>query len=263
MNTPLIDISIASIYKKNGIRVMLPSRMAKCTPDTYNALMRLSAKLELAGGKLYLSDLFRSYDMQLQAHLDYKNKKKSAYSPPPGGSLHEAGRSFDLDLSALQISLQEFWDFAAEEEVSPIIAQPNSKASEAWHFDCRGSHDVVYRYYSAGKGNNFSRPYAAMAASAILTIGQSVDFFEKRQTEATIQAGLIRLGHEIGNMDGYIGDRTRKALQAAGIAQGTLADTLAAVESLLQHKFPAEFAVAQLLDLEAREDTDVPDHVIA
>jgi len=36
-----------------------------------------------------LSDLLRSYDMQLQAHLDYTSGKKSAFSPAPGGSMHE------------------------------------------------------------------------------------------------------------------------------------------------------------------------------
>jgi hypothetical protein len=39
--------------------------------------------------------------MQLQSHLDWKTGKKSAFSPPPGGSLHEAGRALDLDLDSL------------------------------------------------------------------------------------------------------------------------------------------------------------------
>jgi len=262
MKTPLLDISFLSIYTKNGTRVPLPSRMARCTPDTYNALMRLKAKLEQAGGKLYLSDLFRSYDMQFQAHLDWKTGKKKAFSPPPGGSLHEAGRSFDLDLSALKVSLAKFWELAAAEGVSPIIAKPDTKISEAWHFDCRGSHALVYQYYKDGFGKNFDKPYAAMAASAILAIGQHVDYFGDKQSEAAIQAGLIRLGYKLGGIDGNIGEKTNKALSEAGIPGGNLADTLTAVEHLLQQKYPQEYAITQRMDTEAHGDMVIPKHVV-
>jgi hypothetical protein len=82
MKTPLQHIQILSIYKiGQGQRVFLPSRMALCTPDTTAALMGIKRGVESAGGQLYLSDLFRSYDMQFQAHLDYTSGKKSAYSP--------------------------------------------------------------------------------------------------------------------------------------------------------------------------------------
>lgn len=61
-------------------------------PLIQSALQGISDDLRNAGGRLVLSDLFRSYDMQLQAHLDWKIGKKRAYSHPPRGSLHEAGR---------------------------------------------------------------------------------------------------------------------------------------------------------------------------
>lgn len=97
-----------------------------------------------------LSDLLRSYDMQLQAHLDYTSGKKSAFSPAPGGSMHEGGRAFDLDLGALKIKLGQFWDIARKYGVTPIIKSPNPSASEAWHFDCRGSHERIYAYEYSG-----------------------------------------------------------------------------------------------------------------
>ncbi len=102
MRGPLIKIKFDSIY--GGL---LPGRMAHCT---HAALFRLKEKLVDLGADLVLSDLFRSYDMQLQANLDYVTGKKKAYSPPPGGSLHEAGRAFDLDLGKLKkIGLPKFW----------------------------------------------------------------------------------------------------------------------------------------------------------
>lgn len=65
MNNYLIPIQILSIYKTaSGRRVNVPSRMAFCTPDMHNAILNIKQKVEELGDQLYLSDLFRSYDMQ-------------------------------------------------------------------------------------------------------------------------------------------------------------------------------------------------------
>src|SRR5438045_3166741 len=99
MSAPLVKIQYPSIYMSGTTRANLPDRMAKCSPDTKKAIYAIKADLIKEGGDLILSDLFRSYDMQLQSHKDYVMKKKKAFSPPPGGSMHEAGRAFDMDLS--------------------------------------------------------------------------------------------------------------------------------------------------------------------
>ena len=57
----------------------------------------------------------------------------------------------------------------------PIINAPDTKLSESWHFDCRGSHDAVYRYVAFGKAGVSMPPYTQMAHSAILAIGVHVD----------------------------------------------------------------------------------------
>src|SRR5262249_44572585 len=145
MTAPLNDITVMSIYKNSaGQRVPLPKRMAKCTPDMESAIRAVSAEVAQRGGRLFLSDLFRSFDMQLQSHLDWLNGKKKAFSPPPGGSLHEAGRALDLDLDSLGMKLSDFWTLARPHGLLPIIDTPNAGVSEAWHFDCRGSHQIVY-----------------------------------------------------------------------------------------------------------------------
>jgi len=245
MKSPLLPIDILSIYKnKIGDLVPLPSRMAHCTPDTYSAVIKLAKELAKKGGKLILSDMFRSYDMQLQSYQDYSSGKKTAYSPPPGGSFHEAGRAFDLDLSKIKIPLADFWVLAAKQGIGPIIAQPKANQSEAWHFDCRASHQLVYQYYADGKAKNF-KPYAAAAASAILAIGVHVDAFGSNQKQAAIQSGLVRLGKTIGSIDGLIGKNTQKALLESGIHFDlTRIDTmLTEVENLLQQKFPNEYRI--------------------
>jgi D-alanyl-D-alanine dipeptidase len=243
--TPLVAIDILSEYKNSqGDRLPLPARMAKCTPDTYTAVFNVARDLAAAGGRLILSDMFRSHDMQAQSHQDFIAGRKTAFSPAPGGSFHEAGRAFDLDLGAIKIPLRKFWDIAAKYNVVPIIDSPDSSASEAWHFDCRGSHQVVYDYYKHGNGNNF-KPYTAAAASAILAIGVGVDAFGSNQQAAALQSCLIRLGKVIGNLDGIIGKKTKNALGELGLAYdgGDVGPVLEEVSHLVQLQFRAEFTL--------------------
>jgi len=108
MPASLVPISIASIYTVAGQKVPLPKRMALCAADTKMAIFKLAESVTQNSGRLVLSDLFRSYDMQLQAHLDWATGKKKAFSPPPGSSLHEAGRAFDVDLQSLKMPLAQF-----------------------------------------------------------------------------------------------------------------------------------------------------------
>jgi len=246
MPTPLQPVSIESVYEnKAGARIPLPKRMAVAPPDVVAALAGLEADLANAGGKLALSDLFRSYDMQLASYMDYKSGKKTAFSPPPGGSLHEGGRAIDLSLDDLNMPLKKFWPIAAKRGFTPIISTPDSGASESWHFELRGSHTLVYAYYKAGKAKNFDSPYKAMAASAIVSAGVKVDAFTN-QLGAYIQSGLIRLGHDPKGLDGGIGPNTRKALTQAGIEDADLDQLVAAVDAKLQAKFPQEFFASKI-----------------
>jgi hypothetical protein len=241
MAAPLVRVIVISVYEVSGQRVLLPERMARSTPDMKKAMYGIRADVEAAGGKFALSDLFRSYDMQLQAHLDFTSGKKKAFSPPPGASMHEAGRALDLDLKGLKTSLADFWQIAKKRDVVPIIPEPDPKASEAWHFECRGSHQLVYDYYKAGKGTNFSSPAAAMAASAIVAAGLQHDRFKGKEDAAYIQSAVIRLGRDLGNIDGEIGPKTNEVLTNLGISAQTRAVQIQGLDALLQQKFPDEF----------------------
>lgn len=241
MSAPLVSVQVMSIYTRAGDRVLLPARMAFATPDMQMALQRIGADVRDHGGAFFLSDLYRSYDMQLQAHMDYVTGKKKAFSPAPGASMHEAGRAFDVDLDSLRMDLSAFWKIVERHLVVPIIDTPTSGKSESWHFECRGSHQRVYDYYKAGKGKNFSSPAAAMAASAIVATGVKVDKFGTHLQAAQIQSALIRLGSDIGNLDGDIGPRTLDALEKLHLHDVPADQQLAAVELLLQKQFAAEY----------------------
>jgi hypothetical protein len=231
--TPLVPISIASIYN-NGL---LPHRMALCTPDTKKAVEAIAADLHSLGFGLRLSDMFRSYDMQKQAHADYVEGRKKAFSPAPGGSMHEAGRAMDIDLSSIGVPLSKFWEIAKAHGFDPIIDRPDTSLSESWHFDCRGSHGAVYDYVSSGKAGISIPPYAQMSHSSISAIGVPVDAVPS-QDVAYIQSSLIRLGFDPGRIDGVAGDRTRGALEDAGVSLDSPFDALA---NLLRTKFSDEY----------------------
>lgn len=228
----LVPLNILSIYGTNGNKYgPLPSRMALCTPDTRNALLALSDLVERRhGGRFVLSDLFRSYDMQLQAYLDYVTKKKKAFSPAPVGSMHESGRAFDISLADLKpVSLPKFWELSATVGVVPIIGKPVASASESWHFECRGSHQKILDYVKRLGVSSNLKPAAAMAMSAALEAYsiERVASTEKLlkddkgsfldMTTFQIQTRLIRLEVEgsdsIGRLDGLIGPKTRAVLK--------------------------------------------------
>lgn len=243
MFAPLVPIKIASIYDGD-----LPKRMAKCSVDMFAALRGVTSELAASDNALVLSDLFRSYEMQKQSNLDFINKKKKAFSPPPGGSFHEAGRAFDLDLDKIkEMGLAQFWVVAKKHGLLPIISEPKAGVSESWHFDCRGSHARVYDYYAAGRGTNF-KAYTAAAASAIVSIGQKVDALGEDARPGYIQSGLIRLGLEIGNLDGHLGQRSADALRALGIDPSSGLDNVAMlVGEKLRAAFPNEYAAPDVI----------------
>jgi hypothetical protein len=231
--TPLIPIDIASIYHGP-----LPKRLALCTPDTKAAILAVAADLNALGFGLRLSDLFRSHDAQQQAHLDFVQGRKKAFSPPAGGSMHEAGRAMDIDLSSIGVPLAKFWEIAAARGFTPIIDKPESGRSESWHFDCRGSHDAVYRYVTSGRAGSVVAPYTQMSQSGILAIGVVLDTVPT-QDVAFVQAALVRLGADPGKIDGIMGDRTKGALRDLG---ADLDNPVASMDTKLQSTFPAEYA---------------------
>lgn len=240
MSAPIVPITILSIYKnRTGEYVNLPSRNGQGTPDMRAALSRIGKEVNAAGGIFRLSDLYRTYEMQLQAHMDYVSRKKSAFSPPPGGSMHESGRAFDVDVAALRMSLDAFWKIAARHGVVPIIDKPSTALKECWHFECRGSHEKVRAYYAAGKGKNM-KPSEALAASAIVCTGVQVNRF-KDQTGAAIQSALIRLDQDIGNLDGDVGPKSKAAAAALGITATDPQAMLTALEAKLAERFPDEW----------------------
>lgn len=231
--TPLVPVTIASVYKGK-----LPRRMALCTPDTAAGLRNIVQDLRSLGYELRVSDLFRSHEMQKRAHEDYLRRRKNVYSPPPGSSMHEAGRAVDVDLSSVGVPLAKFWEIARAHGFYPVVERPDPALKEAWHFDCRGSHHAVYEHSKKSRGVGQAGPYPQMARSAILAIGVPLESLPDRDV-AFLQSALIRLGFDPGPIDGRLGPRTRAALREAGCPDPEGA--AACLGERLRAAFPLEF----------------------
>jgi hypothetical protein len=113
-----------------------------------------------------------------------------------------------------------------------------SSALEAWHFECRGSHQLVYQY---AVRQGIDRPALQMARSAILDINGRIPGLSGSAYDiAYAQSALIRLGYDPGPIDGLMGHRTRAALDKSGLDKGGMFDVVAAVSNAIAAKFTDE-----------------------
>ena len=190
---------------------------AYIAPDMFSALTLLDAKVCDFGGTLYITDLYRSWDVQKKARDDFLSRKKKHFVAPPGGSFHNAGRAVDISIKELNFEgedreewLQILWDIAVPLGFSPIITIPDIDASEAWHLDFPGDDwRIAYDCLS----------YVEVAKCAILDIGAWNPRENKDTLESMyIQAQLIRLGkYEICKVDGIVGPKTNKVINDLGL----------------------------------------------
>jgi D-alanyl-D-alanine dipeptidase len=176
----LVPVKIKSIYPLPTGNGDLPSSMAKMTPDAAAALDAVRIDIEALGGWFRVSDMYRDSALQAKAHNDFVTGKKKAYSPPAGGSMHEAGRAIDLDLAVL-IHPQHVpagHHLFAEHEVREIFtkhgwvfiaAMGNEHmvdVKESWHIEYRAQFQSTYDNVFA-KTKSHKLAYTSMAHAAI------------------------------------------------------------------------------------------------
>lgn len=179
----LVPVTVKGIY--HTADGLLPARMARMTPDAAAALAAVRTEIEKRGGCFRLSDCYRDAAMQAQAHQDYVTGRKKAYSPPAGGSMHQAGRAIDLDLAVLiqPDSVPKGSQLFDENEVRAIfeahgwtfIAPAGNPhrvdVKESWHIEFRAKFQHTYDATMA-KLHNHGAAYKAMAKAAIADLEQ-------------------------------------------------------------------------------------------
>ena len=189
----LVPVEIMSVYNLHTAK--LPSRMAYFTPDTADALAKSAEDYSTnLGGTLYLSDGFRGEYAQGCAYLDYlaghhmtaqmndfladhpefvgyTPRPKMAYSPPPGGSMHESGRAIDIELDPN-------WSKTSPEVLRETLEKhgwvpiADLGQSEAWHMEFRGPFQAVYDSTLPETGDH-KQAYRAMTEAAIADIKEA------------------------------------------------------------------------------------------
>src|SRR3990167_1149505 len=100
--TPLVKLSgIKSSYSKKfrpkeKLDVGLLGEAAMVPPEIETLLHKVDEEVKRNDGEFYITDLYRSFDQQKQARLDYESGKKAAYVAVPAASCHIAARPVDL-----------------------------------------------------------------------------------------------------------------------------------------------------------------------
>jgi len=239
----------SSILHYSGTPVAQIAGMGQVPPDVARGILAFASAVEAAGGTFRVTDLSRPIEASAEARVRYLHWLDSGEPPrnlpdghpnpqydpatmkdakvaPPGYSWHNGGRAVDVTLSVLNFpntafdrQLDRLWDIARPLGWTPIIAWPNERASEAWHFDFRGPWERTYKII----GNR----EAAMAAG--LDVG--LDCYP-RAMEKAVQAQLHRVGQNVGRLDGYIGTKTLEGLRAVGLTGRDLTNALHALYAL-------------------------------
>ena len=219
----------------------LPHRLAQCTPDTKAAIEAVARDLAGLGFGIRLSDLFRSHDMQAQSHADFVEGRKKAFSPPPGGSLHEAGRAMDIDLSSIGVPLPQV---LGDRQGARLHARSSTRRIRTGRNPGTSIVAAVTTRYTStcrpGRRAPCSRPIRRWRRARLLAIGVKLDVIPAQERRRSCKPALIRLGFDPGRIDGVQGNRTMRALEAAG---ADLHDPITWLSEALRKMYPAEYAL--------------------
>lgn len=173
--------------------------MGNFARDGISALHSLRKEVEdKNGGVLRVTDMFRTWNMQAQAHQDYITGKKKALSPPAGESFHHS-RSTDWDIKLIDETLQPtgtrlkgfnlFWEIYNDLGFTGVVGNrynPNKSLTEAWHIDFMGPFKALY----CRQGYKMAAMAATMDAIGNNFIGQDPQYVKN----VRIQAYLLHLG---------------------------------------------------------------------
>lgn len=192
--------------------------MGNFTREGIVAIHRLRKEVEdKNGGVLRATDMFRTWNMQSQAHQDYITGKKKALSPPPGKSFHGAARSTDWDIALIDKTLNPtgvgkkgfdlFWEIYNDLGFTGVLVnryRPDRNATEAWHIDFMGSFKALYDR----QGYEVAAIAANMDAIGNNFIGQDSKYIKHMR----IQAYLLHLGLLKQDVTGFWNNASEVAL---------------------------------------------------
>lgn len=196
-------VRVPGIYGHKGDP--LPQRMSKLVRPAAAALNSVYSRVAAEGGHLYISDMFRSAQEQQRAHQDWKIGRKSAYSPPSCGSVHEAARAIDIDAFDTGIGHPRVREILNRFGWVNIVE--TLTGAECWHYEFR---EQRWEQYKAQHG------YAAMARAMKEEIGNLAGREEGDRIENEVKWLQDSLNRILGTglqADGMYGAKTRDAVK--------------------------------------------------
>jgi hypothetical protein len=188
----------------------LRTDQARVQEDVLQPLIQAHNAVHQLGGKFILNQLFRTRKDQEYFYAKYKSGS-GAPAQRPGYSVHESGRAMDVSTSQLNFpvpadkQIDVLWDAVRQFGWRPVIDRADETRVERWHFDYWGPWDALRAEYGYNQ--------AARAAVLDVTGGQGPE-----EAAQAIQAQLWRRGFPCGAIDGVLGDKTKRALVAAGFS---------------------------------------------
>lgn len=196
-----------SILSSYNNRPLVATTAGKAPPDVIEALVALIEECPW----LRITELWRSIAAQMVARAKYEQGLKTAYVAIPGKSMHNCARAMDVNIQTLRDNLgpqylDKFWPIAAKYGFTPVISHPTEGASESWHFDHKGIWQRVFDVLGYEQG--------VLAANCAANSAGPFQSSERR-----VQAHIVRLDKNIGEIDGNLGPRSRAALLELGIAR--------------------------------------------
>lgn len=212
----VVTVKVPGIYPKGQ---PLPKHMAKLVRPAAEALQKVYADIVQEGGHLYISDMFRSAEMQQKAHEDWKSGRKKDYSPPACSGVHESARAIDIDAFDTGIGHKRVREILNRHGWVNIVK--TLTGSECWHYEFR---EDRWEHYKQQHG------YAAMARAMKDEIGNLVGLEEAVAGEGEVkwlQAGLNRLLGLNLTVDGVYGAATKQAVKAFQKQYGLQVDGVA------------------------------------
>ncbi len=213
----VVKVRVPGIYSWKG--KPLPKRMAKLVRPAAIALQKAYKDIVKEGGHLYISDMFRSAVQQQKAHEDWQSGRKTAYSPPSCGSVHEAARAIDIDAFDTVIGLKRVRELLNKHSWVNIVE--TLTGPECWHYELRQDKWEQYK-----KENG----YAAMANAMKKEIGNLVGLpkSEARKKEIKwLQASLNKILETNLETNGIYGEATRQVIRKFQSKYGLQADGIA------------------------------------
>ena len=198
----VVNVRVPGIYPRGE---PLPKHMAKLVQAAAEALARVYEDIVKEGGHLFISDMFRSAEMQQKAYEDYKMGRKTDYSPPACGSVHESGRAIDIDAFDTGIGHKRVREILNRHGWVNIVK--TLTGSECWHYEFR---EDKWETYKQAHG------YAAMARAMKEAIGNVAGLEESEAIKEDVkwlQASLNKLMGVSLVVDGMYGAKTKKAVK--------------------------------------------------